>query len=103
MWWVTSSMAERPFPLTLFPMICAAARWPIWGAFRGRAFQVYDTLGYKNGFFLSSYVAACIDYYDVTTQKRRHIAQLSKDYGQERIYQMEVGPDGMIYAGTVPS
>jgi len=91
------------FPANTFSYDLSSGALADLGRISWARIQVYDTLGYKHGFFLSSYVAACIDYYNLQTKKRRHIAQLSKEYGQERVYQMEVGPDGMIYAGTVPT
>jgi outer membrane protein assembly factor BamB len=67
--------------------------------------QVYDTLNHPSGLFLSSYMAASVDFFDparpvAKKENPRHVVTVT---GQERPVQLALGPDGMIYTGTFPS
>lgn len=67
--------------------------------------QVYDTLNHPKGLFLTSYMGATVDFFDPaapieTGRNPRHIVTIP---GQERPTQIILGPDGMLYTGTVPS
>lgn len=69
--------------------------------------QVYDTLSHPKGLFLSSYTEGHVDFYDptqpiATGKNPRPIACLAKLCQQERLVQMVVGPDGNVYAGSLP-
>lgn len=69
--------------------------------------QVYDILGHERGLFFSSYVAATQDFFDPTKpvekgKNPKRIGHFSSKYNQERGQQLCLGPDGMIYTGTVP-
>lgn len=68
----------------------------------GGRVQVYDVLSHPKGLFLSSYTGCSLDLYDPTTKKKTPIVTLSKTHQQERARQLTLGPDGMIYTGTVP-
>jgi outer membrane protein assembly factor BamB len=67
--------------------------------------QIYDTLDHPKGLFISSYMNASVDFFDPASLRKkgenpRRIVTLA---GHERPMQLIEGPDGMLYAGTVPS
>ncbi len=68
--------------------------------------QIYDVLNHERGLFLASYLN-CIDLYDpgrpVGDDNPVPVADLGKEYEQERPVDLICGPDGMIYVGTIPS
>jgi len=64
--------------------------------------QVRDILDHPRGLFMTSYLGAHIDLYVPETGERTYIGSLQRSHSQERIPQLALGPDGMIYAGTVP-
>ncbi|MBB27957.1 MAG: hypothetical protein CME25_03540 [Gemmatimonadetes bacterium] len=64
--------------------------------------QVYDTLSHEKGLFLSSYMGCNQDFFDPISGDRRHIGMFATTHEQERGQQLAKGPDGMIYAGSVP-
>jgi len=68
----------------------------------GGRVQVYDVLSHPRGLFQSSYTGCHLDFYDLVTGKRKPIASLSREHEQERARELVLGPDGMIYTGTVP-
>ena len=67
--------------------------------------QVYDTISLPQGLFLCSYFGAHVDFYDPAKpiKKATNPRHLGRAIGQERPVQWCLGPDGMIYTGTVPS
>ena len=76
------------------------------GLLGGGTIQVYDTLCHERGLFISSYMNASLTFFDPAKPKSaenpRQIATLSKQYEQERAQHLTLGPDGMIYTGTIP-
>lgn len=65
--------------------------------------QIYDMLGYRRGIFFTTYTLGGIDLYDPVSQKITPIAQLaSEKYQQERLMQLSLGSDNMIYSGSIP-
>ena len=67
--------------------------------------QIYDTLNHERGLFISSYMNASVDFFDPAAPLKeganpRRVVQLD---GHERPMQGVMGPDGMIYTGTVPA
>ena len=64
--------------------------------------QVRDILNHPRGLFMTSYLGAHIDLYVPETGQRTYIGSLQRSHSQERIPQLALGPDGMIYAGTMP-
>ena len=66
--------------------------------------QIYDILGLKRGVFFTSYSEGGIDIYDPASGKLTPVAQLnSEKYQQERLSQLCLGSDGMIYICTTPT
>lgn len=68
--------------------------------------QVYDILSYRDRLFMSSYTGGFIDCFDMgadnTLGRRQSVAHLHPQANQERVVQLVVGKDGMIYAPTAP-
>jgi hypothetical protein len=69
--------------------------------------QVYDTLSHPRGLFLSSYTGGYLDFYDPSqsiekSRNPRPIVGLAERNMQERPVQLVLGPDGQVYAGTIP-
>lgn len=68
--------------------------------------QVYDILSYGGGILMSSYVGGYLDYYEPNKPKSETnplpVAALHALANQERAVQLTLGPDGNIYAPTVP-
>jgi hypothetical protein len=77
--------------------------------FGGGKVQVYDTLSLGDGGILqSSYPEAALDRFDPSAPAApglnpRPVARLVEDYGQERIYHLNAGPDGDVFFGTHPT
>ena len=73
----------------------------------GGAVQIYDVLSHQqgphDGLFISSYGGAHFDFYDPRTGAMTNIASLADSHQQERAPEMALGPDGMIYSGTIPT
>jgi len=77
------------------------------GRMTGGRIQVYDILNHPKGLFMSSYTGASLDFYNPACQLEagknpRHIASLHQNYMQERLVQLVLGPDEMIYTGGIP-
>jgi outer membrane protein assembly factor BamB len=75
------------------------------GQITGGPIQIYDTLSHPRGLFISSYMNASVDFLDpgaamAKDVNPRHVVTLD---GHERPMQEILGPDGMIYTGTVPA
>jgi outer membrane protein assembly factor BamB len=68
--------------------------------------QVYDILSYGKGILMSSYVGGYLDYYLPNEPRSATnplpVAALHSLANQERALQLTLGPDGNIYAPTVP-
>lgn len=68
--------------------------------------QVYDILSYQDNLFMSSYTGGYIDRFDVTENNdlngREDVAHLHSMAKQERLVQLVLGPDNMIYSPTTP-
>lgn len=69
--------------------------------------QVYHVLAHGGGLYQSSYAEGSITYYDPKQPiekgvNPKEIITLAKTDDQERAQELVVGPDGMIYAGTIP-
>lgn len=65
--------------------------------------QIYDILGHPRGVFLTTYTFGGIDLYEPSSGKVIPVAQLgTQEYLQERLIQLCLGSDGMIYTGTIP-
>jgi len=68
--------------------------------------QVYDILSYGDGILMSSYTGGYLDYYQPDKPKSKNnprpVAALHALANQERAVQLTLGPDGNIYAPTVP-
>jgi outer membrane protein assembly factor BamB len=68
---------------------------------RGRT-QVYSTITVAEGMFISSYVGGYIDLLPTDNKKLKPVVSLAKTHDQERIFQLILGKDGMIYGPTMP-
>ena len=90
-------------PSNLFSFDPPTGRLEDLGRHSGGRVQLYDALSHPKGLFLSSYSGACQNFYDPETRKTKHIVTLSVKHDQERAPQLTLGPDGMIYLGTVPT
>ena len=64
--------------------------------------QVYDVLAHPRGIFMTSYSGGGIDFYEPETGKLTPVAVLAREHQQERPEHTCIGPDGMIYMGSVP-
>ena len=69
--------------------------------------QIYDILGLEKGLFFSSYTGCVQDFYDPKKPLKKgknpkRIGIFSHSHNQERGVQLCLGPDGMIYTGTIP-
>jgi len=67
--------------------------------------QVYDILAYHNKLFMTSYTGGYIDKFDIKGDSlagREGVANLHAMAKQERLVQLTIGPDGMIYSPTTP-
>lgn len=69
----------------------------------GGKVQVYDGIRKDDRIFFSSYPEGCIDMFDPKTGKSQEIVKAGIKYGQERVVQFCSGPDGKIYACTIPN
>ena len=67
--------------------------------------QVYDTISLPRGLFLASYFGAFVDLYDPAAPLApgNNPRRLGHAPGQERPVQWALGPDGMLYTGTMPA
>lgn len=67
--------------------------------------QVYDTISLPRGLFLASYFGAYVDLFDPSAPlaQGKNPRPLGHAPGQERPVQWCLGPDGMLYTGTVPA
>jgi hypothetical protein len=68
----------------------------------GGRVQLYDLLDHPNGIYATTYGGAHLELFKVESGEWVHLEQLSIDHGQERLQQLTLGPDGMIYTGAVP-
>src|SRR5262249_9187116 len=94
-------------PAHLFELDPATGALRDLGHVTGGNIQIYDVFSHPRGLFLSSYMGANLDFLAPTRPLRkgenpRHIAALSQEYQQERAQQIALGPDGMLYTGTIP-
>lgn len=65
--------------------------------------QIYDILGHSRGIFFTTYTLGGIDIYDPASGKVTPVTELgSQEHLQERLMQLCVGADNMIYTGTIP-
>jgi len=67
--------------------------------------QVYDAISRPQGIFIATYMGCHIDLFrpDQPLQEGENPKYLGHAIGQERPMQWCVGPDGMLYTGTVPA
>jgi len=74
------------------------------GRLTGGSIQVYDIMSLPQGLFLSSYMGATLDFYDPSKAIKAgsNPRRIGSPSGQERPVQWALGPDGMLYIGTVP-
>lgn len=65
--------------------------------------QIYDILGHSRGVFFTTYTLGGIDIYEPASEKVIPVTQLgSQEHLQERLMQLCLGKDNMIYTGTIP-
>ncbi len=88
-------------PARLWTLDLQTGRAEDWGQLVKGGTQIYDILFHQRGLILSSYVGANLDLVDPRTRQTTHIDSLDR-FGQERIPQLALAPDGCIYAPTIP-
>jgi outer membrane protein assembly factor BamB len=92
-------------PANTFGYDPADGRLTDFGQLSSGTTQVYDILGHERGLFLSSYMNASVDLFDpdAPLKKGENPRKVVTMAGQERPTQEILGPDGMLYTGTVPA
>jgi len=94
-------------PANTFVFDIETGRMEDLGCLGAGSIEVYDILSHPRGLFQSSYMGGCLDLFDPSKpiergKNPRPIAKLSEGYEQERLEQLVLGPDGMIYTGATP-
>ncbi|MCC7490930.1 MAG: hypothetical protein IT204_01205 [Fimbriimonadaceae bacterium] len=94
-------------PGRLFSYDLASGQTVDHGVVTSGSIQVYDGVATAHGLFLGSYVGASLDLLDpsqpiVAGRNPRRLAQLSREFMQERPVQLCEGPDGRIYVACFP-
>jgi outer membrane protein assembly factor BamB len=92
-------------PANTFCFDPATKKFTDFGQISGGGVQVYDTLNHPRGLFISSYMNASVDFFDPSrpVKKGKNPQRVVTLDDQERPAQEVIGPDGMLYTGTVPS
>ncbi len=92
-------------PADTFSYDPAAKKFTDFGQITGGPIQIYDTLNHERGLFISSYMNASVDCFDPGAPVKKGVnpRRVVTLKGHERPMQEIIGPDGMIYTGTVPS
>ncbi len=92
-------------PANTFCYDPATAKFTDFGQISGGPIQIYDTLNHGRGLFISSYMNASGDFFDPAAPMKQGVnpRRVVKLEGHERPMQEIIGPDGMLYTGTVPS
>jgi len=94
-------------PAAMFEIDLATGQMRDLGVLGQGKTQVYHVLAHGGGLYQSSYAEGSITYYDPKQPIEKgvnpqEIITLAKTDDQERAQELVLGPDGMIYAGTIP-
>ena len=93
-------------PAVTFTYDLQTGRFEDLGVLTTGKIEVYDYLSHERGMFMSSYTGGHIDFYPAgkewITKNRKHIVNLHDTENQERLRQLMLGPDGMVYCPSGP-